>query len=155
MPGGKQDGQPLPPPSGGRDTGHSLLRAVRSRAGGVLRYRRDVAQLRKLGSEKGRVWHMTQGRVLWYCDEIGYGFIHPNEGVGKNPRAPPRYRRHRAQVPQERRQGNLRGDWGQRGYGSQERLHGLTNQVRARPEMGDDQRRNRVGTLSETLSKRL
>ena len=26
---------------------------------------------------------MTQGRVLWYCDEIGYGFIHPNEGGGK------------------------------------------------------------------------
>ena len=26
---------------------------------------------------------MTQGRVLWYCDEIGYGFIHPNEGGAK------------------------------------------------------------------------
>ena len=26
---------------------------------------------------------MTQGRVLWYCDEIGYGFIHQNEGGGK------------------------------------------------------------------------
>ena len=23
---------------------------------------------------------MTQGRVLWYCDEIGYGFISPDEG---------------------------------------------------------------------------
>ena len=22
---------------------------------------------------------MTQGRVLWYCDAIGYGFIHPDE----------------------------------------------------------------------------
>lgn len=26
---------------------------------------------------------MTQGRVLWYCDEIGYGFIHPDEGGAK------------------------------------------------------------------------
>ncbi len=26
---------------------------------------------------------MTQGRVLWYCDAIGYGFIHPDEGGGK------------------------------------------------------------------------
>ena len=26
---------------------------------------------------------MTQGRVLWYCDEIGYGFISPEEGGGK------------------------------------------------------------------------
>ena len=26
---------------------------------------------------------MTQGRVLWYCDEIGYGFIHPDEGAEK------------------------------------------------------------------------
>jgi cold shock protein len=26
---------------------------------------------------------MTQGRVLWYCDAIGYGFIHPNEGGRK------------------------------------------------------------------------
>jgi CspA family cold shock protein len=26
---------------------------------------------------------MTQGRILWYCDEIGYGFIHPDEGGGK------------------------------------------------------------------------
>ena len=26
---------------------------------------------------------MTQGRVLWYCDELGYGFIHQNEGGGK------------------------------------------------------------------------
>lgn len=26
---------------------------------------------------------MMQGRVLWYCDEIGYGFIHPDEGAGK------------------------------------------------------------------------
>ena len=26
---------------------------------------------------------MTQGRVLWYCDEIGYGFIHPNEEGAK------------------------------------------------------------------------
>jgi cold shock CspA family protein len=26
---------------------------------------------------------MTQGRILWYCDAIGYGFIHPNEGGGK------------------------------------------------------------------------
>ena len=26
---------------------------------------------------------MTQGRVLWYCDEIGYGFIHPGEGGAK------------------------------------------------------------------------
>jgi len=26
---------------------------------------------------------MTQGRVLWYCDEIGYGFIYPDEGRGK------------------------------------------------------------------------
>jgi CspA family cold shock protein len=26
---------------------------------------------------------MTQGRILWYCDETGYGFIHPNEGGGK------------------------------------------------------------------------
>ena len=26
---------------------------------------------------------MTQGRVLWYCDEIGYGFIHPDEGGRK------------------------------------------------------------------------
>ena len=24
-----------------------------------------------------------QGRVLWYCDAIGYGFIHPDEGGGK------------------------------------------------------------------------
>ena len=82
---------------------------------------------------------MTQGRVLWYCDEIGYGFIHPDEGGGKLLV----YRRgiddgSGPQVPQERRQGDLRGDWGQRGYGSQERLHGLTNQVRARPEMGGD-----------------
>ena len=23
---------------------------------------------------------MTQGRILWYCDEIGYGFISPDEG---------------------------------------------------------------------------
>ena len=23
---------------------------------------------------------MTQGKVLWYCDEIGYGFISPDEG---------------------------------------------------------------------------
>jgi cold shock protein len=23
---------------------------------------------------------MTQGRILWYCDEIGYGFISPEEG---------------------------------------------------------------------------
>lgn len=26
---------------------------------------------------------MTQGRVLWYCDAIGYGFINPDEGGGK------------------------------------------------------------------------
>ncbi len=26
---------------------------------------------------------MTQGRVLWYCDAIGYGFILPDEGGGK------------------------------------------------------------------------
>ncbi len=26
---------------------------------------------------------MTQGRVLWYCDEIGYGFISPEEGGAK------------------------------------------------------------------------
>ncbi len=26
---------------------------------------------------------MTQGRVLWYCDAIGYGFIQPDEGGGK------------------------------------------------------------------------
>jgi cold shock CspA family protein len=26
---------------------------------------------------------MTQGRVLWYCDAIGYGFIHPDEEGGK------------------------------------------------------------------------
>jgi len=26
---------------------------------------------------------MTQGRVLWYCDEIGYGFIYPDEGGAK------------------------------------------------------------------------
>jgi CspA family cold shock protein len=26
---------------------------------------------------------MTQGRVLWSCDAIGYGFIHPEEGGGK------------------------------------------------------------------------
>ena len=31
---------------------------------------------------------MTQGRVLWYCDEIDYGFIHPDEGGRKNSRAP-------------------------------------------------------------------
>ena len=35
---------------------------------------------------------MMQGRVLWYCDAIGYGFIHPDEGGGKNNGAPPRYR---------------------------------------------------------------
>ena len=26
---------------------------------------------------------MMQGRVLWYCDAIGYGFIQPDEGGGK------------------------------------------------------------------------
>ena len=26
---------------------------------------------------------MMQGRVLWYCDALGYGFIHPDEGRGK------------------------------------------------------------------------
>ncbi len=26
---------------------------------------------------------MTQGRILWYCDAIGYGFIQPDEGGGK------------------------------------------------------------------------
>jgi len=26
---------------------------------------------------------MTQGKILWYCDAIGYGFIHPDEGDGK------------------------------------------------------------------------
>jgi CspA family cold shock protein len=26
---------------------------------------------------------MTQGRGLWYCDAIGYGFIQPDEGGGK------------------------------------------------------------------------
>jgi cold shock CspA family protein len=26
---------------------------------------------------------MMQGRVLWYCDAIGYGFIHPDEAGGK------------------------------------------------------------------------
>ena len=26
---------------------------------------------------------MMQGRVLWYCDAISYGFIHPGEGGGK------------------------------------------------------------------------
>ena len=26
---------------------------------------------------------MTQGRVLWYSDAIGYGFIHPDEGGEK------------------------------------------------------------------------
>ena len=26
---------------------------------------------------------MTQGRVLWYCDAIGYGFIQPDEEGGK------------------------------------------------------------------------
>ena len=26
---------------------------------------------------------MMQSRVLWYCDAIGYGFIHPDEGGGK------------------------------------------------------------------------
>ncbi|MDP8950839.1 MAG: cold shock domain-containing protein [Actinomycetota bacterium] len=26
---------------------------------------------------------MTQGKILWYCDAIGYGFILPDEGVGK------------------------------------------------------------------------
>ncbi|HEY6752412.1 MAG TPA: cold shock domain-containing protein [Rubrobacteraceae bacterium] len=26
---------------------------------------------------------MRQGRVLWYCDAIGYGFIHPDEGGAK------------------------------------------------------------------------
>jgi CspA family cold shock protein len=26
---------------------------------------------------------MIQGRVLWYCDAIGYGFIQPDEGGGK------------------------------------------------------------------------
>src|SRR5215203_4250032 len=85
------------------------------------------------------------------CDKLRF---HPSgRGGRKNNGAPPRYRWQRAQVPRERRQGDLRGDPGQRGYGSQERLHGLTNQVRARPEMGDDQRRNRVETLRKTLSK--
>src|SRR5215212_10181857 len=81
VPGGKQDGPPLPPPGGGRDLWCALLRAMCPRSGSVLRHRRDVAQLRKRRSEKGRSWHMTQGRILWYCDEIGYGFIHPDEGV--------------------------------------------------------------------------
>src|SRR5215207_6317988 len=81
------------------------------------------------------------------CDKLRF---HPSgRGGRKNNGAPPRYRWQRAQVPRERRQGDLRGDPGQRGYGSEERLHGLTNQVRARPEMGGDQRRNRVGTLSK------
>ncbi len=26
---------------------------------------------------------MTQGRILWYCDAIGYGFIRSDEGGGK------------------------------------------------------------------------
>ena len=26
---------------------------------------------------------MSQGRVLWYSDTIGYGFIHPDNGGGK------------------------------------------------------------------------
>ena len=26
---------------------------------------------------------MAQGRVLWYSDAIGYGFIHPDEGGEK------------------------------------------------------------------------
>ena len=26
---------------------------------------------------------MRQGRILWYSDAIGYGFIHPDEGGGK------------------------------------------------------------------------
>ena len=26
---------------------------------------------------------MSQGRVLWYSDTIGYGFIHPGDGGGK------------------------------------------------------------------------
>jgi hypothetical protein len=80
---GSRTDHPCPPPSGNRDSWCPLLRAVRPRARGVLRYRRDVAELRKLGSEKGRSWHMTQGRVLWYCDAIGYGFIQPDEGGGK------------------------------------------------------------------------
>ncbi|CAA9386173.1 MAG: hypothetical protein AVDCRST_MAG03-274, partial [uncultured Rubrobacteraceae bacterium] len=37
----KQDGEPLPPPGGRGDPGRGLLRAVRPRAGGVLRHRRD------------------------------------------------------------------------------------------------------------------
>src|SRR3712207_5113006 len=37
-------------------------------------------ETKERGSEKGRSWHMMQGRVLWYCDEIGYGFIYPYEG---------------------------------------------------------------------------
>src|SRR5215210_8936842 len=85
------------------------------------------------------------------CDKLRF---HPSgRGGRKNNGAPPRYRWRRAQVPRERRQGDLRGDPGQRGYGSEERLHGLTNQVRARPEMGGDQRRNRLGTLNKTVSK--
>src|SRR3712207_1760686 len=36
---GKQDEAPLSPLGGGRDTGHTLLRAVRPRAGSVLRLR--------------------------------------------------------------------------------------------------------------------
>src|SRR5215217_5409600 len=83
VPGGKQDGPPLPPPSGDRDLWCPLLRAVRPRAGGVLRHRRDVAQLRNVEVRKAGAGHMTLGRVLWYCDEIGYGFIYPDEGRGK------------------------------------------------------------------------
>jgi hypothetical protein len=39
LPSAKQDGAPLPPSGGGGDPGHTLLRRVRPRAGGVLRDR--------------------------------------------------------------------------------------------------------------------
>ena len=39
LPSAKQDGVPLPPSGGGGDPGHSFLRRVCPRAGGVLLYR--------------------------------------------------------------------------------------------------------------------
>ncbi|CAA9446983.1 MAG: hypothetical protein AVDCRST_MAG02-482, partial [uncultured Rubrobacteraceae bacterium] len=41
--------EPLPPPGGRGDPGRGLLRAVRPRAGGVLRHRRD----RRAGEDGG------------------------------------------------------------------------------------------------------
>jgi len=54
MPGAQRDGSSLPSPGGGKDPGHTLLRAVRPGAGGVLRHRRAYGSTEAFGQRAAR-----------------------------------------------------------------------------------------------------